>query len=201
VTSIGLPIFDPDAPIKVAVFISGTGRTLQNLITCSQTSHKDIFEVCAVASTRLDSPAHEFVFHSTDVPYFIPNPTKNLSEILFSFAEREEARLICLAGFLKLLTIPTEWKNRVINIHPSLLPDFCGKGMYGDRVHKAVIAAKAPKSGCTVHYCDNEYDHGPIILQKELDVDPSWDHNQLASSVFELEKLAFPEAIQQIVRK
>ncbi len=108
--------------------------------------------------------------------------------------------LVCMAGFTCLWRIPPAFSDRVINIHPALLPDFGGRGFYGSKVHAAVLAAGAVKSGCTVHYCDNEYDHGPIILQREVPVLRSDTPETLADRVFEQECIAYPAAITQLSR-
>jgi len=104
--------------------------------------------------------------------------------------------LITLAGFLKLYVIPPEYQRKVLNIHPALLPDFGGDGFYGDKVHQAVLDAQAKESGCTVHFADNTYDTGPIILQKKVPVLAGDTVHTLADRVFEAEKEAYPEAIR-----
>ncbi len=104
--------------------------------------------------------------------------------------------LVCMGGFLSLWRIPDEFHGRVMNIHPALLPEFGGPGMFGRRVHEAVLAAGKTVSGCTVHYCDNQYDHGPIILQREIPVLPDDTPDTLAARVFEEECIAYPEAVR-----
>jgi len=106
------------------------------------------------------------------------------------------ADLVCMAGFLSLWRIPQDYLGRVINIHPALLPDFGGPGMYGHRVHAAVIAACRTESGCTVHFCDNQYDHGPIILQRRVPVLTTDTPDTLAARVFEQECIAYPQVIE-----
>ena len=101
-----------------------------------------------------------------------------------------------MAGFNTLWRIPTEYSGRVINIHPALLPEFGGAGFYGMRVHRSVIASGRGISGCTVHLCDNEYDHGPVILQREVPVLSSDTPETLSERVFEEECMAYPEAIR-----
>ncbi len=110
-----------------------------------------------------------------------------------------EVDLVCMAGFLSLWRIPPRLEGRVINIHPALLPDFGGKGMYGRHVHEAVLVAGRIVSGCTVHFCDNEYDHGPIILQREVPVLTDDTPDVLAARVFREECIAYPEAIRTLV--
>jgi folate-dependent phosphoribosylglycinamide formyltransferase PurN len=92
--------------------------------------------------------------------------------------------------------MPATWIGRVMNIHPALLPKYGGKGFYGHRVHEAVLAAGEKESGCTVHFANNEYDAGPIILQRKVPVLPRDDADALAARVFEQEGLAYPEAIR-----
>jgi folate-dependent phosphoribosylglycinamide formyltransferase PurN len=106
-----------------------------------------------------------------------------------------------MAGFLSLWRIPEAFLGRVINIHPALLPEFGGREMYGRRVHEAVLAAGKTVSGCTVHYCDNEYDHGPVILQRQVPVLPTDTADDLAARVFAEECIAYPEAIRRIWAK
>lgn len=109
--------------------------------------------------------------------------------------------LVILAGYLHLIDIPPGFEGRIVNIHPSLLPAFGGAGMYGDRVHEAVIASGARESGCTVHLCDGAYDRGPILLQKRCPVLPTDDAHSLAQRVFELEKQAYPEALRDLIAR
>ena len=175
--------------LKIAVFMSGTGRLFKNFLDCQN----DDYEVVCVAADR----------HCRGFTYAFDLPIRISSTdgVLLDFADKYGADVVCLAGYLSLLKIPDEWENRVLNIHPSLIPDFCGKSMYGSKVHEAVIAAGVKESGCTVHFCDNEYDHGEIILQKKLPVSPDWDADQLASAVFDLEKSAYPEALSLLIAK
>jgi folate-dependent phosphoribosylglycinamide formyltransferase PurN len=104
--------------------------------------------------------------------------------------------LICLAGWLSLLIIPPQYAGRIINIHPSLLPSFGGRGMYGHRVHQAVLDAGCKVSGCTVHFVDATYDTGPIIVQRACPVLEADAADELAHRVFEEEKIAYPQAIR-----
>src|SRR4029453_6931345 len=108
------------------------------------------------------------------------------------------AALVCMAGFLQLLPIPDDYYHRVLNIHPALLPAFGGKGMYGRRVHEAVLAAGVKVTGCTVHFADDSYDTGPILVQRCVPVKEGDDADALAARVFEAECEAYPEAIRLI---
>src|SRR5207245_9770922 len=103
---------------------------------------------------------------------------------------------VCMAGFMQLSTIPDDFMGRVMNIHPALIPAFCGKGMYGEHVHEAVLGYGAKITGCTVHFADNQYDHGPIILQRAVPVMNDDTPQTLAARVFAQECEAYPEAIR-----
>ena len=122
------------------------------------------------------------------------------SKALFSAATRAGAEAILLAGFLKKLHIPEAWEGRVLNIHPSLLPAFGGKGYYGHRVHQAVLDRGVQITGCTVHLVDNQYDNGPILLQRSCPVEAGDSADSLAARVFEVEREAFPEALRIYLR-
>jgi len=183
-------------PLRLAVLISGGGRTLLNL-------HHRIVDgslravITSVISSRGDVAG---VIRSRDAGLStLVVERRGLSPDAF---QREVTQaiagvdLICMAGFLSLWRIPDEFYGKVVNIHPALLPEFGGAGMYGRRVHQAVLAAGKKVSGCTVHFCDNEYDHGPIILQRSAPVVAGDTPETLAARVFEQECLAYPEAIQ-----
>jgi folate-dependent phosphoribosylglycinamide formyltransferase PurN len=118
------------------------------------------------------------------------------SKQVFSLCDDADVDLICLAGWLCLLDIPPKYQGRIINIHPALLPSFGGKGMYGKRVHQAVIDHGCKISGCTVHLVDATYDTGPIILQRSCPVLENDTADDLAHRVFEQEKIAYPAAIE-----
>ena len=109
--------------------------------------------------------------------------------------------LVCLCGYLRKIRIDKPFRGRVMNIHPALLPEFGGQGMHGESVHRAVLAAGKTISGCTVHFVDEHYDHGPIILQRTVPVVPGDDSHSLAARVFEQECVAFPEAIELFAKK
>jgi phosphoribosylglycinamide formyltransferase-1 len=186
-------------PLRLAVLISGGGRTLLNL-------HQRIVEgslravITSVVSSRGDAAG---VARSRDAGLTtVVVERRQLSPDAF---QREVAQaiagvdLVCMAGFLSLWRIPDEFYGKVINIHPALLPEFGGAGMYGMRVHQAVLAAGKKISGCTVHFCDNLYDHGPIILQRTVPVLAADTSDTLAARVFEQECVAYPEAVQLFV--
>jgi len=118
------------------------------------------------------------------------------SDAIFDEVRRWAADLVCLAGFLKLIQPDPEFDGRILNIHPSLLPSFGGRGMYGRRVHAAVLDAGCRVSGCTVHLVDASYDTGPILVQRCCEVHDDDDPESLAARVFAEECEAYPAAIQ-----
>ncbi|MFA6240640.1 MAG: formyltransferase family protein, partial [Candidatus Hydrogenedentales bacterium] len=111
---------------------------------------------------------------------------------------KHNADLVVLAGFMSLLDIPADFENRVINVHPALIPSFCGKGMYGHHVHEAVLAYGAKVSGCTVHFANAKYDEGPILLQESVPVLEDDTPDTLAERVQAKERELYPKAIQLI---
>jgi phosphoribosylglycinamide formyltransferase-1 len=115
---------------------------------------------------------------------------------IFDHVRAVAADLVCLAGFLQLVPIPPDFEGRVLNIHPALIPAFCGKGFHGLRVHQAVLDAGVKVTGCTVHFADNQYDHGPIILQRPVPVLDDDSAEALQGRVFAEECRAYPEAIR-----
>ena len=117
------------------------------------------------------------------------------SAAIFDAVRAAECDLVCLCGYLSLLQIPGDFEHRVLNIHPSLLPSFGGRGMYGLRVHQAVLDHGNTVSGCTVHLCDNTYDTGPVLLQRSCPVADNDTAETLAARVFEQECEAYPAAI------
>src|SRR6516162_1311156 len=186
-------------PIRLAVLLSGNGTTLQNLL-----DHIADGELAAkivqVVSSRTDAFGIERA-RQAGVPTAVVNrkdcaDADEFSRRIFELIRQSQADLVCMAGFLHLLPIPDDFQHRVMNIHPALLPAFGGKGLYGHHVHEAVLNAGAKVSGCTVHFADNEYDHGPIIVQRSIPVLETDTPETLAFRVFEQECAAYPEAIR-----
>ena len=152
---------------KIAVLISGGGTTLKNLLAVSDAGQLDASIVQVVASNST-ATGNQFAT-GRNIPLAIHIRRKHKDDCAYSNAIFESCRaaevdLVVLGGFLKKLVIPADFRNRVINIHPSLIPSFCGQGLYGMRVHQAVIDYGCKISGCTVHFVDDEYDHGPVCL-------------------------------------
>ncbi len=189
-------------PVRLAVLISGSGRTLENIADVIDRGELEA-TIELVVSSRPDVKGIERAarrgIRSVVVPRKGYADAATFSQAIFELVRQAQAELVCLAGFLSLLTVPDDYAGRVINIHPALLPEFGGKGMYGHHVHEAVLAAGRTESGCTVHYADATYDTGKTILQRTCPVLPDDTADTLAARVFEQECLAYPEAIRQLI--
>lgn len=186
-------------PLRLAVLVSGSGTTLQNLIDRIGAGLLAA-RIDLVVSSRPDvlavGRAREAKIPVVVIDRRDFSSASKFSGAVFGAVEKQPIDLVCLAGWLSLLELPPKWVGKVMNIHPALLPDFGGRGMYGRHVHEAVLAAGMRESGCTVHWVDEQYDSGPIILQKKCAVLPTDTPSTLAARVFELEKEAYPEAIE-----
>uniref|UniRef100_A0A7C4QPA9 Phosphoribosylglycinamide formyltransferase n=1 Tax=Schlesneria paludicola TaxID=360056 RepID=A0A7C4QPA9_9PLAN len=186
-------------PVRLAVLISGGGTTLANLLTHIAAGELDA-EIPLVIASRADCGGIDkaraaglncVVLTRREFP-----SVEDYSRSVFEQCRAARVDLVVLAGFLVLLKIPLDFHLRVMNIHPSLIPAFCGRGMHGRLVHEAVLARGCKVSGCTVHFVDDEYDHGPIILQRPVPVLDDDTPESLAARVFEQECRAYPEAIR-----
>eukprot|EP00752_Nemacystus_decipiens_P015871 g14179.t1 len=188
---------NPRTP-RLAVALSGGGTTLFNLLDRIEQGTLNAEVVSVIASNDHCKGIERAQARGLDVQV-LPRkiyPDKNaFSDAVFQACRDAKADMLCLAGFLSLLVIPDDFEGRVLNIHPSLLPKFGGKGMHGHHVHQAVIDAGETESGCTVHLADNTYDTGPVLLQQTCPVLASDTADTLAQRVFELECEAYPEAI------
>ncbi len=189
----------PSSPLKLAVLLSGSGTTLQNILDAIAARRLDASVEVVIGSKPglkgLERAAAAKVMNFVVERAAFPDVAE-FSKRVFSLIDDAKADLICLAGWLCLLDIPAKYAGRVMNIHPALLPSFGGKGMYGKRVHQAVIDHGCKVSGCTVHFLDATYDTGPIILQRTCPVLDDDTAETLATRVFEEEKIAYPEAIR-----
>lgn len=180
--------------IRVAVLLSGSGTTLQNLLD------RKAAHIVHVVSNRPEAfglvRANRANLPTTVVSRKSCVSVEEFSERIFASCRTAHADLVCMAGFLQLVRIPDDFRHRVLNIHPALIPAFSGKGFYGHHVHEAALAMGVKVSGCTVHFADNEYDHGPIVLQRTCPVLDDDTPDTLAARVFEQECEAYPEAIR-----
>jgi phosphoribosylglycinamide formyltransferase-1 len=185
------------SPIRLAVCVSGEGTTLQNLIDQIRLRRLKAELVQVVASRpRIGAIARA---ESAKIPLALANynarSRTEFSNSVFEPIRHSKADLVILAGFLALVKIPPDYKGRVLNVHPSLIPSFCGKGFYGSKVHEAALATGVKISGCTIHFADDSYDTGPIVAQRAVPVLENDTIDTLAARVFTEECKALPEAI------
>jgi formyltetrahydrofolate-dependent phosphoribosylglycinamide formyltransferase len=189
-------------PLRLAVLLSGNGTTLQNLIDHIEAGQLSA-AIVVVISSRPDAygltRAKRHGLEAVCIPRRAYQDRQGFDDELDRILDRHRPELIALAGYLHRFRIAPHYHGRVMNIHPSLMPAFCGKGLYGLRVHQAALDYGVKVSGCTVHFADADYDHGPVILQRAV---PVFDHDTaeaLAERVGREERKAYPEAIQLFV--
>ena len=181
--------------LNIAVLLSGSGRTLDNF-------HERIEDGSLncriqVVISNVDGVLGLEKAKNYGYPAFVAGDSSSTNDILKNY----DIDVICLAGYLKLYFPPEKLKRNVINIHPSLIPMFCGDGFYGDIVHRSVKERGCMVSGCTVHFADELYDNGPIILQKTVELDYDDSIKDIAGKVFAVECEAFPEALNRVDEK
>ncbi|MFN6105937.1 MAG: phosphoribosylglycinamide formyltransferase [Planctomycetaceae bacterium] len=186
-------------PVRLGVLISGGGTTLLNFLEAMHRGELAA-EVPFVIASRGDCRGVERsrsrglrceVIERRAFP-----DVASFSKAIFDTLRTAQVDLVTLAGFLSLIEIPDDFLGRVMNIHPALIPAFCGHGFYGHHVHEAVLTRGCKLSGCTVHFADNHYDQGPIILQQAVPVLDADTPETLAARVFEAECSVYPEAIR-----
>lgn len=181
--------------------ISGGGTTLKNLL-----EHYDLGQLeSQIVNVISNNPnagglrfAEEAGIDTAVIDHRDFDSTSDFSEAIFESIRLSGADLVVMGGFLRRVTIPSDFVNKIINIHPSLIPAFCGKGNYGKRVHQAVIDYGCKVSGCTVHFVDDQYDHGPIIAQSTVAVQSDDSADLLAARIFEAECDLYPTVINAI---
>jgi phosphoribosylglycinamide formyltransferase-1 len=186
--------------MRLAVLISGSGRTLDNLLE-QIAAGRLTASVETVVSSRVDVRGVRIAERAGIPVHVLPpagRPLAEWSDAIFAACRAAHADLVVMAGFLHLVRIQADFTGRVINIHPSLLPAFGGRGFHGMHVHRAVLERGCTVSGCTVHLVDDEYDHGRILLQETVPVLPDDTPESLAARVFAAECHALPEAIRRI---
>jgi phosphoribosylglycinamide formyltransferase 1 len=183
--------------LKIAVFVSGRGSNLKAILDSPDL--KNLIQVVCVVSNKNDCPAFDIAEKYQIKTYVTGGKENQLSFFeLAHILNEHKTDLIVLAGFLKL--IPEEFieafKNRIINIHPALLPSFGGKGMYGMNVHQAVFDSSAKISGATVHFVDTTYDTGTIIAQSSVDVSSAESPDEIAERVLAVEHKLLPSVLK-----
>lgn len=185
--------------LRLVVLISGGGTTLRNLLEHIDAGHLPA-DIQLVVSSSPSAKGLQFATERSIRTAVIERSAhfspEDFSRAVFSACRSVGPHFVVMGGYLKHVLIPADFENRVLNIHPGLIPAFCGHGMYGHHVHEAVLAYGAKVSGCTVHFVDNQYDHGPIILQRTVPVMDDDTPDTLAARVFEAECEAYPEALR-----
>ena len=181
--------------MNIALFASHNGSVLEPLLDAG-------FDVELIITNNSNAPVIKKA-HTHGIACVIINERLypgGVTETILQKLQEHKIDLIVLAGYMKMLddALVERYKRRIINTHPSLLPKFGGSGMYGRYVHEAVIAAGERQSGVSVHFVEEEYDSGEIILQKSLSVDPSWDAQALEAAVKQIEPDALIEALQRL---
>lgn len=196
-----MTVHTPENRLPIAVLISGGGTTLGNLL--EKIKQQDLpVDVRLVISSNPQAGGLNYA-REASIPVEIVQPSpaataEEFSAAVFDPCRQAEVALVVMGGFLKHVLIPGDFENRVVNIHPGLIPAFCGRGFYGLRVHQAVLDYGAKISGCTIHFVDDQYDHGPIILQRSVPVYDGDTAEQLAARIFAVECEAYPEALRMI---
>lgn len=180
---------------RAAALVSGGGTTACNLIDRGVAGEIPA-RVVVVIAHRHDIPAIERCrAKGVEVVLIDGAPSERTSDEIDRALSERSIDLVLLAGYLRPFRVG-RWRGRVLNIHPALLPDFGGKGMYGKRVHAAVLAAGRRESGCTVHLVDDQYDHGEPLVARRVRVEPGDTPESLGARVFEEECIAYPQAIR-----
>jgi folate-dependent phosphoribosylglycinamide formyltransferase PurN len=185
---------------RIAVAVSGGGRSLANFL--EHQAPESGYEVVAVIASRPDCRAVTIAREAglaLFVDDFAPARLADVGERLYPWLAAQRVELVALAGFLKLFPLAPGWEKRIINIHPALLPKHGGRGMYGDRVHAAVLAARETQSGPTVHYVNERYDEGAIIEQAVVPVLPGDTAHTLADRVFAAECELYPRVVARLL--
>ncbi|MCH7471724.1 phosphoribosylglycinamide formyltransferase [bacterium] len=188
----------------IAVLISGGGSTLRNILERCRDGRLQGVEVVGVVASRECSGlehARQFGVPCAVISRGKPFDAADFSRRLTAQLEQWQPSLLVFGGFLSIYLLPPHYQGKAINIHPALLPRFGGRGMYGDRVHEAVLASGAATSGCTVHLVDNEYDHGPIIAQQEVPVQEGDTVETLGERVRAVECELYPTVIGSFAEK
>lgn len=189
----------PTPPLRLGTLISGGGRTVLNLQDEIEAGRLPATIELVIASR--ESAAGVARADARGLPVRVASKTTHPDpdarhDAITGWLREAGVDLVCLCGYLQWFRIDPPFEGRVINIHPALLPDFGGPGMYGMHVHEAVLEAGRTESGCTVHVVDEAYDHGPAILQRRCPVAPGDDAAALADRVFREECIAYPDAIR-----
>lgn len=189
--------------LRLAVLLSGSGTTLQNILDKIATGIVDAEVVCVVGS-RPDAFGLERA-RGANVPAYATSvkyreDPEQFNREVWGWVREHKAELVVMAGFMCLLEVPEDYAHKIINVHPALLPAFGGQGLYGDKVHQAVLDYGARVSGCTVHFVDAEYDRGPVIMQEPVPVFENDTVETLAQRVQAREREVYIRVLQLFAR-
>ena len=187
-------------PFKIALFASGSGSNAENIIRYFEKNENFVFPV--IVSNKADAYVHKRAENLQIPSYTFSKEDFFIGGKVLDLLKKNEIDAIVLAGFL--LKVPQSlidaYSEKIINIHPALLPKYGGKGMYGDKVHQAVKAAGEKESGITIHYVNENYDEGNIIFQAKCLVEPHDTPETIAEKVHHLEYEHFPKVIEELWR-
>ncbi|MFI5153216.1 MAG: phosphoribosylglycinamide formyltransferase [Chitinophagales bacterium] len=187
-------------PKRIAIFASGKGSNAQKIIDYFRGSGE--IEVALIVSNKSDAGVLEIARKEAIPSLILDKHSFFQGDSYPDFLKEKEIDFIVLAGFLWKMpsSLIKSFPQRMVNIHPALLPKFGGKGMYGARVHEAVLAAKEKESGITIHYVDEIYDHGQIIFQTKCPVSPGDNPDSLAEKIHSLEYAWYPKTIEKLLQ-
>ncbi len=190
--------------MRAGVLASGFGSNLQALLDAAAAGAP--YEVAVVIANIADAPALDRARRAGVPAHFVDHrgrPRQDFEADLVRILREVHADLVCLAGFMRILSpwFVTQFAGRILNIHPALLPAFGGPGMYGLRVHEAVLASGATRSGCTIHLVDETVDGGPIVAQAIVSLRPDDTPATLAARVAEAEHRLYPEVLRAIAEE
>ena len=186
--------------IQIAIFASGNGTNAENII--SHLKNISTINVSLIVSDKENAGIHEVAFKNNIPIFVIPKSDINIGDEIMRHLKSHQIDFIVLAGYLKKIpvNILQAYERNVINIHPALLPKYGGKGMYGKHVHEAVIENKETESGMTIHYVDEIYDNGEIILQEKCSISENETADTLAEKIHQLEHKHYPEVIASLLK-
>ena len=185
--------------LRLAVLLSGNGTTLQNILDRCASGEIDGTVVCVISSRRNAyglERARKAGIPTVAVARKDYDSAAAFGEAIWKEVRAFEPELVALAGFMSLLPVPEDYEGRIMNVHPALIPAFSGQGMYGERVHQAILDYGAKITGVTVHFVNDEYDRGPVILQCAVPVEEGDTAETLAARVQAAERELYPKAIQ-----
>ena len=186
---------------KIAILVSGTGTNAINIIEYFEKN--SVADVVLVISNKTDALAVEKAQNKGVKTVVFNNESFKKNGVVLDYLMSQSVDFIVLAGFLIKISndIIHAYPNKIVNLHPSLLPKYGGKGMYGKRVHRAVIEAKESESGISIHFVNEEYDKGTIIFQAKVSVEKGDSVEELAQKIQQLEHRFFPKVIEQVISK